>query len=209
MDLNPRYVQARDWYAFFYLQLAVGRLEEGIIQAKLALEADPLSGYANAVVGICYFNAGMYAEAMEMLERALELDPDSFLAGYFRFCTLDITGRFEEAVARGQEVLMMSGRHAGVMAHLIATYSRWGRRSQAEALYAELDARMLREYVPPSALVAASHSLGFQERAVAEIRQAIQIRDPFRHLTFSKYFPYGARLHQDARCGELLRASGF
>jgi len=141
LDLNPRYVQARDWHAFFYLQLAVGRLEEGIIQAKLALEADPLSGYANAVVGICYFNAGMYAEAMEMLERALELDPDSFLAGYFRFCTLDITGRFEEAVARGQEVLMMSGRHAGVMAHLIATYSRWGRRSQAEALYAELDSR--------------------------------------------------------------------
>ena len=144
-----------------------------------------------------------------MLERALELDPDSFLAGYFRFCTLNVTGHFEEAVVRGQEVLMMSGRHAGTMATFIATYSDWGRRSEAEALYAELNARMLREYVPPSALGTASHSLGFQERAVAEIRQAIQIRDPFRHITFSKYFPYGARLHQDARCGDLLCASGF
>jgi tetratricopeptide (TPR) repeat protein len=84
-------VQARAWYAFFYLQLAAGRLEEGISQAKLALESDPLSGYANAGVGICYFNAGMYAEALQMFERALELDSDSFLAGYFRFCTLHLT----------------------------------------------------------------------------------------------------------------------
>jgi adenylate cyclase len=209
LELNPRYVQARAWYAFFYLQLAVGRLEEGISEAKLALESDPLSGYANAGVGICYFNAGMYAEALPMFERALELDPDSFLAGYFRFCTLHLTRRFEEAVASAQEVLMMSGRHGGTMAHFVAMYSDWGKRSEAEALYAELDARMRREYVPPSAVVAASHALGLQEEALAQIREAIQIRDPFRHLTFSKYFPYGARLHQDARCGELLRASGF
>jgi tetratricopeptide (TPR) repeat protein len=209
LELNPRYLQARAWYAFFYLQLGAGRLEEGITQAKLALESDPLSGYANAGVGICYFNAGMYSEALQMFERALELDPDSFLAGYFRFCTLHLTGRFEEAVARAQEVLMMSGRHGGTMASFIAMYCDWGKRSEAEALYAELNARMRREYVPPSALVAASHALGLQEEALAQIRQAIQIRDPFRHLTFSKYFPYGARLHQDARCGELLRASGF
>ena len=144
-----------------------------------------------------------------MFERALELDPDSFLAGFFRFCTLHLTGRFEEAVARAQEVLMMSGRHAGTMAIFIAMYSDWGKHSEAEALYAELKARMRREYVPPSALVAASHALGLREEALAQIREAIQIRDPFRHLTFSKYFPYGARLHRDARCSELLRGSGF
>jgi tetratricopeptide (TPR) repeat protein len=44
LELNPRYVQARIWYAFFYLQLAVGHIEEGLAQAKLALEYDPLSG---------------------------------------------------------------------------------------------------------------------------------------------------------------------
>lgn len=104
---------------------------------------------------------------------------------------------------------MMSGRHGGTIASFIAMYCDWGKRSEAEALYAELNARMRREYVPPSALVAASHALGLQEEALAQITEAIQIRDPFRHLTLSKYFPYGARLHQDARCGELLRASGF
>jgi TolB-like protein len=42
LELNPNYLQAHDWYAFFCLQLAEARLEEGVVQAKLALESDPL-----------------------------------------------------------------------------------------------------------------------------------------------------------------------
>ena len=209
LELNPRYVQARDWYAFFYLQLAAGRLEEGIAQATLALEHDPLSGYANALLGLTYFNSGRYTEASQMCERALELDPDSFLAGYFLQCALHFSGRFDDAVARGDEVLTMSGRHPASMGTLAATFVDWGKRSEAEAIYGELTARARRGYVPPSYLVMASHALGLEEEALNQIREAIEIRDPSRHLVFSKYFPYGARLHKDARCGELLRASGF
>lgn len=209
LELNPRYVQARIWYAFFYLQLAVGHIEEGLAQAKLALESDPLSGYASAGVGICYFNARRYAEALRMLEQALELDPDSFLAAVFRHCTLHLTGRFEEAATRAQEVLTMSGRHPGTMAFLIATFCDWGKTAEAETIYMELTARARREYVPPSALVTASHALGLEEEALSQIRQAVQISDPYRHLVFSKYFPYGERLHANGRCRELLRKAGF
>jgi TolB-like protein/Tfp pilus assembly protein PilF len=209
LEMNPRYLQARVWYAFFYLQLAAGYVEEGTTQAKLALESDPLSGYANAGVGICYFNAGKYAEALEVLDRALELDPDSYLAGYFRHCALHLAGHFEEAVFRAQETLTMSGRHVATMAILVATFLDWGKRSEAEAIYTELSARARREYVPPSVLVTASHALGLQEEALEQIRQAAEIRDPFRHLTFSKHFPYGARLHRDVRCHELLHRAGF
>jgi TolB-like protein len=42
-ELNPKYTQARDWYALFFLQYSEGRLEEGSAQAKLALLSDPLS----------------------------------------------------------------------------------------------------------------------------------------------------------------------
>ena len=79
LDLNPKYVQARDWYAFHYLQLAEGRLEEGVAQAKLALEADPLSSYTSAVYGTCCI-AGRDEEAVQECERAVELDPESLIA---------------------------------------------------------------------------------------------------------------------------------
>jgi serine/threonine protein kinase/tetratricopeptide (TPR) repeat protein len=209
LELNPRNVQARGQYAFFYLQLAVGRLDEGIAQAALALESDPLSGYANALVGMTYFNAGRYSEALPAFDRALELDPDSFLARYFRCCTLHFSGHFEDAVARGEEVLTMSGRQTGTMAILASIFMDWGKPSEADAIYTELTARARREYVPPSYLVIAAHALGLQEEALAQARHAMEIRDPCRHLMFSKYFPYGARLHRDARCRELLRDSGF
>jgi tetratricopeptide (TPR) repeat protein len=108
LELNPRYVQARDWYAFFYLQVAVGRFEEGIVQAKIALESDPLSGYANALLGMTYLNAGKFAEALQAFEQALELDPDSFLARWSLQNTLHLSGRFQEAVSKGEEVLTIA-----------------------------------------------------------------------------------------------------
>ena len=89
-------MQARDWYAFFYLQLAVGRMEEGITQAKLALESEPLSGYVNALMGMTYLNAGRLDDATQALERALELDPESCLGRWSLQNTLHLRGWFEK-----------------------------------------------------------------------------------------------------------------
>jgi tetratricopeptide (TPR) repeat protein len=80
LELNPKYVQARDWYAYFCLQLAQGRLDEGVAQAKLALECDPLSSYANAMVGFTCCSAGKYEEAVQACQRAVELDSESLVA---------------------------------------------------------------------------------------------------------------------------------
>ena len=69
LDLNPKYVQ-----------LAEGCLEEGVAQAKLALEADPLSSYTSAVYGFTCCIAGRDEEAVQECERAVELDPESLIA---------------------------------------------------------------------------------------------------------------------------------
>jgi len=105
LELNPRYVQARDRYALFYLQCSVGRLEEGVAHAKLALESDPLSGYTNAVVGYTCCCAGRYAEAVQACERAVELDPESFLGRWCHHISLHLSRRFEEALAVGELTL--------------------------------------------------------------------------------------------------------
>lgn len=208
LELNSRNVQARDWYAFFYLQLAIGRMEEGIFQAKLALESDPLSGYAYSLMGMTYLNAGKFDDATESLERALELDPDCFLGQWSLQNTLHLRGWSEKSVAQGEQVLTMSGRHPGAMATLAATFVDWGKTSEAEAIYFELMARVRREYVQPSHLAVAAHAVGRQEETLGHIQHAIEIGDPYL-LLLSKYFPYGARLHRDAQCRKLLRKAGL
>src|SRR5260370_30652529 len=70
MQLNPSYIQARDWYALFYLQFFEGRLAEGVAQAKLALESDPLSSYVHTIYSFTCAFAGKHAEAVQASRRA-------------------------------------------------------------------------------------------------------------------------------------------
>lgn len=212
LELNPRYIQARCWYAFFYLGCGVGRWDEGVAHATLAVESDPLSSYANAVLGATYLAAGRRAEAVSASERAVELDSDSFLARYILHGALHASGRFEEAVAIGEKTLTMSGRHAWIMAGLAATLADWGKPAGAEAVYAELMARARRYYVQPTELATAAAAAGMQDEAIRQAREAFEVCDPSRNqfsMTKGDSWPFSVRLHADPRFHEILRAAGF
>src|SRR5262249_599838 len=112
LQLNPNYTQAIYWYATFFLQLSEGRLREGMEQAKLALAGDSLSGHSHAMFGMTCLIAGKAAEAAEAARRAVELDPESYLAKFMLQEALRLSRRFEEAVATGELALAMSDRHA-------------------------------------------------------------------------------------------------
>ncbi len=203
LKLNPRYIQARCWYALFYLQFAVGRATEGIEHAKLAVESDPLSGYANTMLGLTYSAAGRYTEAVEASTRAVELDAESFLARCSLQWALRFSGRFEESVAVGELALAMSGRHPWAMAGLAMIFADWGKPADAQAVYAEMMARARRCYVQPSQLAIAAAAAGMQDEAIRLSREAFEIRDPFCRLHFSKYWPDSARLRVDPRFQEI------
>jgi tetratricopeptide (TPR) repeat protein len=209
LELNPRYIQARDWYALFYLQLTAGRLAEGVTQAKLAVESDPLSGYANAVLGLTCSVSGRHAEAMQFSERGVQLDPDSFIARWILHIALYFSGRLEESVAVGEAALAMSGRHPWAMATLAVAFADWGRPADAEAVYAELMARARRCYVQPSELAFAAAAAGMRDETICHAREALQIRDPFSRIKFSKYWPYSSRLRDDSRFHDILLKLGL
>ncbi len=208
LELNPRYIQARCWYAFFYLQLAVGRATEGIEQARLAVESDPLSGYANAILGPTCLVDGRYTEAVEICERAVELDAESFLARYSLMWALRFSGRFEESVAVGELALAMSGRHPWAMAALAMIFTEWGKPMDAQALYAEMMGRARRCYVQPSQLAIAAAAAGMQDEAIRHSREAFEIRDPSCRIHFSQYWRESAWLRADPRFHEILLEFG-
>jgi tetratricopeptide (TPR) repeat protein len=209
LELNPRYIQARDWYAFFYLQCSVGRLEEGAAQAKLALKSDPLSAYANGLFGFTSSLAGRHVEGVQACERAVELDSESYLARWCHQMALYFSGRLEEAVAVGELALGMSGRHPWSMAALAAALADWGKPADAEALYAELMGRARRSYVPPSILAVVAAAAGIQDEAIRHAREAFDVRDPMTLFFFSKVSPTSARLRTYARFHDILAAAGM
>jgi len=209
LQLNPKYTQARDWYALFYLQFSEGRLAEGVAQAKLALESDPLSSYTHSIYGLTCAIAGKYAEAVEISGRAVELDPESYLARMILLGILQLGGKYEEAAGAGELALAMSGRHSWSMAILAMTFADWGKPEDADAIYAEMLARARRQYVPPALVALAASAAGKDDEAIRHAREALEIRDPACQPYFSRHLAFSARLYANPHFRELLSEVGF
>jgi len=210
LELNPRYIQARDWYALIYLQFAVGRLDEGVDQARQALNSDPLSSYANTIFGFTCCIAGRYVAGVQACERAVELDSEAYIARWAHHVALHLSGRFEEAVRAGELALAMSGRHPWAMSNLAVTFADWGKPADAGALYAELAARGRRSFVSPSWLALAAAAAGLEDETIRHAREACEIRDPVAIAVFSKWWRSNSmRLRAYPRFCELLAGTGL
>jgi TolB-like protein/Tfp pilus assembly protein PilF len=209
LELNPKYIQARAWYALFYLQFSRGRLTEGVAQAKLALESDPLSSYAHAIYGLTCAIAGKCEEGIVVARRGVELDSESYLARMCLTATSYLCGCFEEFRAANEVALVISGRHPWSLAGPAVGFADSGRPSDAEALYAEMQARARRQYISPALLAVAASGADREDEAICHARKAFEIRDPVCPVYFSKHLGLRGRLDAYPRFRELLLEVAF
>jgi tetratricopeptide (TPR) repeat protein len=209
IKLNPAYIQARDWYGLFYLQFADGRLHEGAEQAKLAMVSDPLSSYAHAIYGMTCAFAGGKAEGIEVSRRAVELDPDSYLARFVLQFVLHTGGKFDESVTVGESALAMSGRHSWSMATLAVCLADLDKRMEADAIYVEMQARSRRQYVPPALFALAASAAGREDEAIALAREAYEIHDPHCEFFLSRHIGFSRRLYADPRFRKIADEMGL
>jgi tetratricopeptide (TPR) repeat protein len=209
LELNPRYTQARDWYAMFYLMFSQGRMGEAMAEAKLALEFDPLSSYAHTMYGFVCGYGGEYGQAEEAARRAVELDSESYLAHFALGEVLRVNGKFQESVATGELALAISGRHAWAIVFLALALADCGKTAEAEALYVEMLARARRQYMPPATLAVAAAAAGREKDAIHHARNAFENRDPECLFVLSRHGLVATRLYAYPRFRELLSEMGF
>jgi adenylate cyclase len=195
LELNPKYLQARAWYGFFYLQCSEGRLAEGITQTQIALASDPLSGYAHTVYALTCMTTGKLAEGIQASRRAIAIDADDYLARITLQESLRLSGEFEESSAAGQLAMAMSGRHPWAMTWHALTFADWGKSGEADAVYYEMLARARYQYVAPGTLAIAASAAAREEDAVRHSREAFDSRDPTCQFLWSRYFPASTRLY--------------
>jgi tetratricopeptide (TPR) repeat protein len=207
LELNPRYVQALDWYGVWYGAAVGGRFEEGVAHAKQAVEFDPLSGYATATLALAYAFAGRSAEALAVAQHAVDLDPGSILAHFLLAYTLYFQNRFEDSIAIGEAALGMFGRSPVFMAFLTLAYADWSKPAEAKAAHTELLARATREYVSPTLLAISGAAVGERDEAMRYAREAYAIRDP-QLTTLGRHWPGTKRLREDSRFMELIASMG-
>ena len=204
LELNPSYLQARGWYALFFLQLVSSRLEEGVAEAHRCVEMDPLSSYATAVYALTLGVAGHTSEAVVAANEAKALDPSAFLSHWGLQLSYHWDSQLEKSVAAAEQALAVSGRHPWALAHLTTTYADMGKASEAEAVHNELLARTARDYVQPAMLAGSAFAAGRRDEAITLIQRAFEVRDPTLVL-MAKHWPQFAFLREDPRFQEILQ----
>ena len=205
LEANPNYVQARCWYALFYLQWVTGRIDDGLAQARFALESDPLSGYATGVLAECLATAQRFTEAIEQARLARERDPDAFFTHWVLGLCYNWGGRFEESVATMESAALLSGRSGIVLGCMATAYANWGKEQAAQAIHRELLARSSREYVQPTILAMSAAASGEQDQALCFVREAFEERDPLLVLVVRGSLGH-RRLCSDPRIQEIVRS---
>jgi serine/threonine-protein kinase len=204
LTLNPKYIQARCWYGLFFLQWTVGRLEEGLAQARQALEDDPLSAYAAMVMSFACGTIGQADRALAYAKTAVEHDPQSFVVRWEVAFAHHWNGQYEEALSVLEELWAESPYNVWVTIRIVPTYARVGRFEEARAIYEELLVRREREYLPPFVLAVCETALGDHEGAIASCAAAVEAQDVLLGF-YHSWLPDLEPVRADPRFADLVQ----
>ncbi len=93
---DQNYIIAHQWYALLLIRL--GRFDEAIREARIAVQLDPLSWYANATLAMALEFGGRTREAIERRETVMRLYPEDAQQHFKLFWLFHAIGRDDEAV---------------------------------------------------------------------------------------------------------------
>ena len=204
LELNPSYVLARCWYSLLYFQWTRGEYDQGIAEARRALDIDPLSAYAAMNLAGCLCTAGLLEQGIETACLSVQLDPESFVARWMLGVSLGMAGGFNEAVSTLEAAAGMSGRHTLALTCLAGVFGQCGKGSEAGALHRELLDRAVRGYIPAAHLAISAEASGQREEAITFARRAWDEREPPFTL-WARHFPQYRTLRSDPRFAGILR----
>jgi len=182
LELKPGFLQARCWYGLFYLRDFKHNSREALRHARIAVEFDPLSSYAQSILCLTATDAGLFNEAIEPGQKSIEFDRESFLAWYTMAYCHQTFGNFSKAIEEYKYAINISGRHCWAVAGLLcilAQPSEYQHKEEAEFLYRELITRSRTGYVPPMILAIAAANLCKNEAAVSFIKEGLERHDPY------------------------------
>jgi tetratricopeptide (TPR) repeat protein len=204
--LAPEYATAHQWYGIHYLA-PMGRVDEGIAEARRARDLDPLSPVLNAFVGAGLYFARRYDEATEECRKTIDLHPDFGVAHWYLGRAYLQQGRMREAVAELQQAVRLSGGSPLMKGSLGVGYALAGDRAAAEAILAELETLRAESYASAMDLADIHAALGDRERAFQWLDQAATERS--FHLIYLKVWPELDSLRPDPRFRALILRLGL
>ncbi|HEY6120780.1 MAG TPA: protein kinase [Pyrinomonadaceae bacterium] len=207
IELNPRYAIAHQWYSG-YLEL-MDRSNEAIAERKRAEELDPLSLTINFALGMNFYYARNYDQAIEQFQKTLELDQNFPPARTYLPAAYEQKGMYDKAIAEFKSAASLQGGSESSMttAGLGHVYAVSGKKDEAEAVLNRLKQLSAQEYVPAVSIALIYSGLGEKNQAFAWLEEGYKER-AFQMQGLKKE-PRWDSLRSDPRFQDLLRRIGL
>jgi tetratricopeptide (TPR) repeat protein len=199
IELNPDCATAHQWYA--ELLGATRRWDEAVVEARRAVQLDPLSVAANDVLGTVLTCGGRHAEAILARERALEIVPDFAFAVLGLAKSYVLVGDYAAAAPLFDRLAELTGTDPKAYRAYLAALSDPAEMSAAVAALRSTD---VFGDVGNADFLA---DLGQFDEALALLEQAYEARHPY--VPWINALPHYERLRSDPRFQDLLRRMNF
>jgi tetratricopeptide (TPR) repeat protein len=183
--------------------MTVGRTQESFRAGRRALDLDPLDLANNAHQGWHYLWIRQYDRAIELLPKAIEMDPTFPVGQWYLGMAYEQKGAFQDAIAQFQNCVRITAGRPSMTALLAHAFAAANRRSEAQAILQQLSALSKQQYVPPYPIAAIYAALGQKEEAFAWLERAYDQRDSW--MDYLGVDPRLDNLRSDPRFADLLR----
>jgi tetratricopeptide (TPR) repeat protein len=204
LELNDSDSATHHWYLEYLV--VTGRLEDAMSEVRRAYDLDPLSLIHNSAIGWGHYFQRQYGQAIEQIQRALEMDPDFIWAHFIRSQARLKTGAHESVIRDADTSPLVSAGHPLMLTTLGVAYGMAGKHREALEVVERLTSTDGR-YVSPyfGALIYAS--LGRKDDAFAHLESAYDQRGFW--LVFLNVDPLWDELRTDARFRDLVVRMGL
>jgi DNA-binding winged helix-turn-helix (wHTH) protein/TolB-like protein/Flp pilus assembly protein TadD len=200
--LNPRYVNAHQWYALLLITLS--RPDEALAEIEKARELEPLS----TVVLLNYFSVRQYRREKDLLlplaERVVSLDNSPSTRA--RLFPLAYSRANEHAkVIELVETLLSNGDYAAptyLTSNLALAYSNTGQESKARAMIDHLRERAKDDSEAAYRLATFFAAVGNREESIQLLQQCVDAHDD--RLVWIRVEPLLDSIRDDERYLEIL-----
>jgi serine/threonine-protein kinase len=174
IDLRPEYSLPHIWYAVWLL--ARQQTDEALARAHHAAELDPLALPIISILGLAYYYARRYEEAIIRHRTILEMDPVHPRGHLWLVRALTAADRVAEGVGAVETAMQRLGRQPGLLESYGRLLAMAGRRAEALEVLDELHAMAAYRYVSPHCEVGVHIGLGNHAAARRSLELAIEQR---------------------------------
>jgi DNA-binding SARP family transcriptional activator/TolB-like protein/Tfp pilus assembly protein PilF len=201
IQLKPGYAIGHHWYGG-YLS-AMGRHQEALQHAETARNLDPIAPIIQTWIGLRYYFAGNYEQAIAEYGKAIELDGDFAPAFWHRGWAYTLIGGFNEAIADAQRAMAKDPDNLLYLASLGHAYAKAGKTSDARAILDRLAASAKKAHVSAYHVALIYGALGETDTALDWLDRAYEEQSPW--IGYLKVDPRAALLREHPRFNSLLR----